>query len=174
MGLPARQVVGRQNQALHPQAVRERFHDLRQIGQSDMPVKEMIGFHQNADAARTLVEAARFADARPEFRQASRCDLLLQRGPDFLRPARCARTFRVLIRAPVRADKKVALALRHVVQSTAVSRRSTRFAENYLLSCGTVVVVVLVLSCGTLVHDVNKRLPATRTSAEMTSFFIGS
>jgi len=47
--------------------------------------------------------------------------------------------------------------------------------ENYLLSCGTVVVVVLDcgLSCGTLVHEVNKRLPAMRTSAEMTSFFIG-
>jgi hypothetical protein len=41
------------------------------------------------------------------------------------------------------------------------------------LSCGTVVVEGFVLSCGTLVQEVNKRLPATRTSAEMMSFFIG-
>jgi hypothetical protein len=41
------------------------------------------------------------------------------------------------------------------------------------LSCGTLVVAGFVLSCGTLVHEVNKRLPARRRSAEMTSFFIG-
>jgi hypothetical protein len=42
------------------------------------------------------------------------------------------------------------------------------------LSCGTVVVAGFVLSCGTLVvHEVNKRLPVTITSAEIMSFFIG-
>ena len=172
MGLPARQIVRREHQALDAPSACERFHDLRNIGRSDTPVKEVVRLDQNADAARTLVEAARFADARAEFRQTPRCDLLLQRRPDFFGPAPGARTFRVIIRALVRADKKVALALRHVVQSTAASRRSTRFAENYLLSCGAVVVAGFVLSCGTLVHDVNKKLPATRTSAEMMSFFI--
>lgn len=172
VGLATRQIVRREHQALDPPAACERFHDLRHIGWSDTPIKKMVRLDQNADTARTLVEAARFADARAEFRQSPRCHPLLQRCPDFLGPARGARTFRVVIRPPVRADKKVALALRHVVKSTAAARRSTRFAENYLLSCGTVVLRDSGLSCGTLVHEVNKRLPATRTSAKMTSFFI--
>ncbi len=96
-----------------------------------MPIKEMVGLHQDADAARTLVQAARFADARPEFGQTARCDLLFQRRPDFFGSAAGARTFRVIIRAPVRADKKVALALRHAVKSTTAAPRSTRFDENY-------------------------------------------
>jgi len=172
VGLATRQIVRREHQALDPPAACERFHDLRHIGWSHAPVKEMVRFHQNADAARTLIQAARFADTCAEFRQTSRCDLLLQRRPDFLGTASGARTFRVVIRSPVRADKKIPLALRHVVKSTAASQRSTRFAENYLLSCGTVVVLGCGLSCGTLVHDVNKKLPATRTSARIMSFFI--
>jgi hypothetical protein len=130
-GLATRQIVRREHQALEPPAARQRLHDLRDIGRSDTTVKKMVGLDQNADAARTLVEAARFADTRAEFRQTPRRDLFLQRCPDFLGPARGARIFCVVIRAPVRADKKVALALRHVVKSPSAGRRSTRFGENY-------------------------------------------
>jgi hypothetical protein len=132
MGLPARKIVRREHKTLYAFAARQRFHDLRDIGRSDAPVKEMVWLDQNADAARTLVEATRFTDARAEFRQTPRRHLFLQRRPDFLGPAHRARTFRVVIRAPVRANKKVALALRHVVKSTAASRRSTRFGEKLL------------------------------------------
>ena len=125
--LAARQILACQHETLDALAARQGFDDLGHVRQGHAPVKEMVWLDQNAHTARTLVEATRFTNPRPQLRQAASGDLFLQRRPDFLRPAHRAGTFRVVIRAPVRADKEIALALRHVVKSTAASRRSTRY-----------------------------------------------
>ena len=63
-----REVVWAKNKSLDPLAPGNGLHDLRQVRQSNVTVKEMIGLDQNADAARALVQATRRAGARLHLR----------------------------------------------------------------------------------------------------------
>ena len=45
-------------------AFNESIHNLRDVGDCDVPVKKVIGFDQNRDAGFALIETARCADAR--------------------------------------------------------------------------------------------------------------
>ena len=129
--LSTRELVRIKHQPLDAFTGNERLDDFRHIRHCDVPVKEMVRLDEDADTARALIEAARFTDARAELRQTARRDLFLQRRADFFGPAHRARTFRVVIRSPIRADKEIALAQRHVVNSAIAAGRSTRFDENY-------------------------------------------
>jgi hypothetical protein len=81
----------------------------------------MIRLDENADAARALIQTARFAGARANLRKATHLNLLLQRRADFLRPATGTRAFWVIICAAIRTDKKIALPQRHFVRSAMCS-----------------------------------------------------
>jgi hypothetical protein len=74
----ARQVGGSKHQPLDPPAAPERFNDLGDVRQRDPAIKEMIGLDQDANATGTLVEAARRAGARLQFRQPARGQVFFQ------------------------------------------------------------------------------------------------
>jgi hypothetical protein len=58
-----RQVVGTEDKSLDPLTARDSVDDFRHVRHGDAAIKEMIGFDQNADSARALVEATRGANA---------------------------------------------------------------------------------------------------------------
>jgi hypothetical protein len=122
---PARQIVRGENETLDAPILGQRFDDLRHIGQRHATVEKMIWLDEDADAARALIETARFAGARAEFREAARLNLLLQSGANFLRPAISTRAFWVIIRSPIRADKEVAPPQSHEIRSAMGAAPST-------------------------------------------------
>jgi len=61
-----------QDQTFNARLTSERLHDLGDIGQGHMAVKEMIGLDENADAARALIETTRFAGPGAEPGQPTR------------------------------------------------------------------------------------------------------
>jgi hypothetical protein len=65
--LSSRQVVGGEDEAFDPVAAHESFHNLGYVGDSDAPIKEMIGLNQNTDTARALVETTGGANAGLEL-----------------------------------------------------------------------------------------------------------
>jgi len=163
--LTAREIVRRKNQTLDTRVRGQRLHDLGHVGQSHAAVKVMVRLDENADAARTLIEAARLADASAKFREAPRLHLFLQRGSDFLRAFLGTTALRVLIGASVRADKKIALAQRHFV-----NRRSTPIGKRYLEE---MLVEELFTSFGTVVQPPRKTVPSVSNKAKIRMDFIG-
>jgi hypothetical protein len=111
--LTPREIFFSKDQSLDPFPGGERFNYFRDVGEGNPAIKEMVWFNENTDSTRALIQAARRAGTRSEPGQATRFQLFLQRSSDNLRPARCAGTFRILVRPPVRADKKIALTQRH-------------------------------------------------------------
>jgi quercetin dioxygenase-like cupin family protein len=112
-----RQIGGTEDKALHTLAAGDSFHDLRHVRHGDAAVKKMIGLDQNADAAGALIETARGADAGLDLGQPARGELFLQGEAHFLRTSSGAAALRVIFRAPVNADKEIALSLRHGAES---------------------------------------------------------
>ena len=74
-----RQVIWRKDEAFDSLTACDPFHDLGHIRYRDPPVKKVIGLDQNADAARTLVKAARRANARLDLGKPPRAKLFFQR-----------------------------------------------------------------------------------------------
>lgn len=64
---PSRQVFGSEDEAFDPVAGHDSFHDLGDVGHRDAAIKEMVGFDQDADAARALVETTGRANAGLEL-----------------------------------------------------------------------------------------------------------
>ena len=79
----ARQLFVCQYQPLDASVGRNRLYDFGHVRQRHVAIKEMIGFNQDADAARALIETTRLAGTRAEPGQAAFLQLLLERGADF-------------------------------------------------------------------------------------------
>jgi hypothetical protein len=73
----------------------------------------MIGLDQNRHAARALVKAATGADARRQFGEASRGELLLQSLSDLFRVADGTRSAGIVVGSAIGADEEIMFALRH-------------------------------------------------------------
>jgi hypothetical protein len=117
--LALRQVLWRQNETVDSLTVCDPFDDFRQVSHCDVTIKEVIGLHQDADAAGTLVETTRGAGAGAEFGQPARGQLFLQGQANLFRALVGTRSLFVLRAAPVGADKEIALSLRHPRRLTA-------------------------------------------------------
>ena len=92
-------------------ALEESIHNLGDVRYRDAPVKKVIGFDQNRDAACALIETARCADARLELGESARGNLLFQCSIHFFRVLGRAASFRVVLGPTIDADKEIALAL---------------------------------------------------------------
>ena len=86
-------------------------HNFRNIRGSDAPIEKVIGFDQNRYAGGALIETARGADARFEFCESTRGELLFQRSIHFFRALGGAASFRVGLVPTIDTDKEIALAL---------------------------------------------------------------
>jgi len=92
-------------------AADESIHNLRDIGERDASVKEVIGFDQNRHAGLALIETTRCAYACLELGESARGNLPFQRFIHFFRVLECAASFRVVLSPTIDADKEIAFAL---------------------------------------------------------------
>ena len=115
--LAASQVFVGQHEPLDAATGRERVQNLWHVRERHVPIEEVVGFDENADAARALIEAAGGAGARAEPGQAAHLQLFLQRRANLFRAARRTTAFRIVIRPPINADEEVTLAQRHFVRT---------------------------------------------------------
>ena len=67
-------VIGK-DKAFNAPIVRNGFPDFRHVGNGNAAVKEMIGLNKDGDAGCALIETARSANTRCQFRQAARGQL---------------------------------------------------------------------------------------------------
>ena len=121
-------LVRGKHEALNRFAADKSVHNLRDVRDRNAPVKKMIGFDQNGHAAGALIETARCADARLEFRQSASGKLLFQRSIDFFRVFSGAASFRVVLSPTIDADKEIALAFQRGGDSN-TQRRSSKPKE---------------------------------------------
>ena len=115
------QILRAQDEAFDALTACNPFHDFGQVGHCHVAVEEVIGLNQNANTARTLVEATRGAGAGPKWRQPARGQLFLQSKANLFGAFLGTRPFFILRTPAIGADEEVSLSLRHVRRLTADS-----------------------------------------------------
>ena len=83
------------------------------VGDTDVAVKEVIGFDQNGDPSRTLIETTRCANARLALSESARGHLRFQSFVDVFRAFRGAASLRVVVGSAIDANEEIALSHCH-------------------------------------------------------------
>ncbi|HMJ05642.1 MAG TPA: hypothetical protein VK474_05240, partial [Chthoniobacterales bacterium] len=111
--LPFRQILRREDKALHALAPSQRGHDSGHIRFRDPPIEKMVRLHENGDAGGTLIEATRSTNPRLQFGQTASFELCFKRLMHSVRSARRTGSPFVAIGAAIRTNKDISRTLRH-------------------------------------------------------------
>jgi hypothetical protein len=108
---PLNRLIDRNHETFNRFATDKSIHNFRNVSDCDAPIKKVIWFDKNCDAGVALIQTAGCTHARLELGQSACSNFLFQRPIHFFGVLGRAASFRVVLGAPIDADKEVVLAL---------------------------------------------------------------